>query len=92
LVIQGLFPLLLPKKNPVKEIDRRPHGTKPAAEKVSQDDDEEKHSERGEHPQDELFLGKEGDDPDKRRQTEIEIHRDFDFQRKGRLENQIEKE
>ena len=91
MIVYGLLALLFPEQDPVKEVDGGPHGAEPAAEKIPQDDDQKKNPEGGEHPPDQLFLGNQRDDPDERRQAQVKIHRDPDLQRKGGLENQIEK-
>jgi hypothetical protein len=83
--------LLFSEKNPIEEIDRRPHGTKPAAEKITKNHDQNKHPKGRKHSRDDLFLGEEGDDSDKGIEPKIEINRDSQLKRKSGLEDQVEK-
>ena len=91
LIVKGLRPFLFPEENSIEEIDRRPHGTEPAAEEIAEDENEKKDSKGWQHPQNDLFLREERDDPDKRIEAKIEVDRDLQLKGKRRLNNQVEK-
>ncbi len=81
----GRFPF--PEKNPVEKIDGRAHRAEPSAEEIPEDENEEEHPDGRQHPQNEIFLGQDGDDGDKGIEPEVEIHRDFYFKRECGLDD-----
>jgi len=83
LITKIFGPFLFPEEDSIKEIDRCPHGAEPTTEKISKDKNEEKHSKSRKHPQDDPLLRKDGDHSDEGIESEVEINRNLQFERKG---------
>jgi hypothetical protein len=92
LIIKTFRPLLLPEENSIEEVDRGTHGAKPSTKEVSKDHHEKKDTKSWKHPEDDVLLGKKGDDPNEGVETKVEIDRNLQLKRKGGFKNQIEKE
>jgi hypothetical protein len=89
-VVKGLRPFSFPEEDAIEEIDRSPHGAEPPTEEIAEDEDKQEKPEGRPHPPDDLFLGEEGNDPNERIGTKVEIDRNLQLKRKGRMEDQVE--
>ena len=92
LIIRLFGPFSLPEENSIEKVDGLAHGAEPSAEKIAENNDGEEHSDGRKHPQDDLFLRQDRNDPDKRIKPKVEVYRDFQFERKSRPNDEIEKE
>ncbi len=80
------------EKDSIEEIDGGSHGTKPPAEEIAKDKNEEKHSKAWKHSQDDPLFCEDRDDPDKGIKPKVEIDWNLDFEWKCSLNDQIEEE
>jgi hypothetical protein len=92
LITKAFRPFLLSEENPVEKIDGGTHRAEPSAKKVAEDENEQEHPKGRKHSQDHFLLGEDGDNPDKRVESEIEVNRDLQLKRKSRLDDEVEKE
>jgi hypothetical protein len=77
LIIKSFGSFLLTEEDSIEEVNRCTHRTEPTAEEIAEDHHQKENSERWEHPQDNILLGEDGDDPDEGVETKIKIHRDL---------------
>lgn len=91
-ILQTFDLFSLPEEDPIEEIDGRSERAEPPTEEIAKDEDEKEHNEGRKHSQDDLFLRKDRNDPDKRIESKVEVHRDFQFKGKSRSDDKIEKE
>jgi hypothetical protein len=89
-IVKGFGSLFFPEENTIEKIDRRPHGTEPATEEIAKDENQQKDSQGWQHPQDNLFLREERNDPDKRVEAKVEVYRNLQLKGKRRLNDQVE--
>jgi hypothetical protein len=64
----------------IEEVDRRPHRTEPTAEEIAKDHHEKENSKGWKHPQNDIFLGKNRDDPDEGIEAKVKIYRNLQFE------------
>jgi len=77
LIIKPFRSFLFTEEDSIEEVDRCTHRTEPTAEEIAKDHHQKENSERWEHPQDNILLGENRDDPDEGVETKIKIHRDL---------------
>jgi len=92
LIVKTFSTPLFPEEDSIEEIDGGSHGTKPPAEEIAKDKNEEKHPEGRKHSQDNPFFCEDRDDPDKGIESKVEIYRNLKFEWEGGSNNQIEEE
>ncbi len=77
LIIKPFRSFLFTEEDSVEEVDCCTHRAEPTAEEIAKDHHQKENSERWEHPQDNILLGENRDDPDEGVETKIKIHRDL---------------
>jgi hypothetical protein len=77
LIAKALRPLLFSEEHSIKKVDGLAHGAEPSTKEITKNKNNEEHSDGRKHPQNDLFLRQNRNDPNKRVKPKVEVYRDF---------------